>query len=96
MVSGASSQQTANSMHDFHARFIHRRIFVHGLASLKIRDNLIVSLKDFKIKTISIKFMNRNVLIPNHNRFDSTDLYQIHHPIKHDPAILEFKPLNLK
>lgn len=41
--------------------------------------------------------MNRNILIPNHNRFDSADLYQqIHHRIKHDPAILEFKPLNLK
>lgn len=58
---------------------------------------MIVSLKDFKIKIISIKFMNRNILIPNHNRFDSADLYQqIHHRIKHDPAILEFKPLNLK
>lgn len=34
--------------------------------------------------------------LPNHNRFNSADLYQqIQRLIKHNPTILEFKLLNL-
>lgn len=74
---------------------LYTRIFAHSFASLEMRNNLIVNLKDFKITSISIKFINVSS-IPNYNQFDSADLYhQIQHPIKHNPTILEFKLLNL-